>query len=84
MSKQNNGSASLYSSCNTLCSYAVSSNIKYRQAGVTFDKKMGKEYLNIEILTMYWTPAPTLGPWGLWKCSFESEVQNSTPGNMVT
>lgn len=79
MSKQNKGSASLSSSCNTLCSYPVSSNMKYRQAGVIFDQKMGKEFLNIEMLLMYWTPA--LGSWGLWKCSFMSELQNSTLGN---
>lgn len=47
------------------------------------DHKMGKEHLNIEMLLMFWTPTPTpdWGPWGLWKCSFVSEVQSFTLGN---
>lgn len=51
--------------------------------GAILDQKMGKEYLNIEMLLRYWTATPTLdwGPRGLWKCSFVSEVQSFTLRN---
>lgn len=81
MFKQKNGSASSSSSYHTFCCYPVSPNMKYRQAGVIFEKK------NQQRRPKYRNAADALDlntnikPWGLWKCSFMSEVQNSTLGN---